>query len=106
MVLKFHKFFETKTILNTISYQEAIDKKLFGPVYHGTTQDRWDKIHDSGFKVFIGQSPTYIEGDIRHGYGNNLYHNTGKLPPIHHLGYGIYFTKNKTTANRSQNDYN
>jgi uncharacterized protein (DUF1330 family) len=103
MVLKFNKFFESKTVLNTISYQEAIDKKLFGPVYHGTTQDRWDKIHDSGFKIFIGQSSTYIEGDIRHGYGNNLYYDTGKLAPIHHLGYGVYFTKNKTTAKSFNN---
>lgn len=75
--------------LKTISQQEAIDRKFFGPVYHGTTSDRMEKIQDQGFKVFTGDSRS---GDIRHGYedGNRSGYN-GQLP-IHHLGFGIYFT--------------
>lgn len=103
MILNFQQFFESKTNLKTISYQEAIDKKFFGPVYHGTTKYSWEKIHYTGFKVFIGK-PSFLGGDLRNGYGNNIYGNTGKIPPVHHLGYGIYFTKVKDKGKQFNND--
>lgn len=105
MVLKFNQFFESKINIKTISYQEALDKKLFGPVYHGTLQSNWEKIYDTGFKVFIDQ-PSFLGGNVRNGYSNEPYYNTGKIPPIHHLGYGVYFTKSKDKARKLNNNTN
>lgn len=80
--------------IKTISLQNAIDKKLFGPVYHGTSQDKIDKINNSGFQVYYGYERT---GDISHGYDANNYY--GGIPaPIHHLGFGVYFTTVKSIA--------
>lgn len=80
--------------MNRISLQEAKDRKMFGPVYHGTTQDRRQQIGDEGFKVFEGDAGS---GDVAHGYLEKDYH--GGIPaPVHHLGYGVYFTTSKTIA--------
>jgi len=74
-----------------VSQQQAEDKRMFGPVWHGTTSDRKEKIEEEGFKIFIGGER---EGNISHGYENSNYY--GNIPaPIHHLGYGIYFTTSK-----------
>jgi GNAT superfamily N-acetyltransferase/RNA:NAD 2'-phosphotransferase (TPT1/KptA family) len=81
--------------MNTISMQDAQDRKLFGPVYHGTTEERQEQIGNEGFKVYIGDAGS---GDVAHGYeGNQPYHD-GIPAPVHHLGYGIYFTTSKTIA--------
>ena len=77
-----------------LSPQAVMDKKLFGPVYHGTTPDRWEKIAIDGFKIFQGHERS---GDIANGYEISDYY--GGIPaPIHHLGFGVYFTTNKTLA--------
>lgn len=77
-----------------ISLQQALDAKLFGPVYHGTNEARRTKIDQEGFKVFIGLQQ---RGDTAHGYDFEDYF-AGIPAPIHHLGFGIYFTTNKAIA--------
>lgn len=77
-----------------ISLQQAMDNKLFGPVFHGTTSDKREKIGQEGFKVFYG---TERSGDVSHGYEVGDYY--GGIPaPVHHLGFGIYFTTSLTIA--------
>lgn len=77
-----------------ISLQEAKDRNLFGPVWHGAPQDRLEKINEEGFKIFM-TGPR--EGETLHGYPGGDYH--GGIPaPVHHLGYGVYFTTSATIA--------
>ena len=78
--------------LKYISTSEAKKMEMFGPVYHGTTELRHEKIDKEGFKIFYGGV------DQRNGYWNQDYGNTGYPPPVHHLGYGIYFTTVKNIA--------
>lgn len=91
MIINF-KIFESKNIgLKRISKQEAIDRKLFGPVYHGTRASNWEDILINGFKIFYeSPSNTYLDRTYDLGYP----------PPLHHLGYGIYFTNRKTIAKK------
>lgn len=77
-----------------ISLQEAHDKNLFGPVWHGTSPESREQIKKSGFKIFIGHPRS---GDISNGYQASSYAE-GKPAPIHHLGFGIYFTTTKSIA--------
>ncbi len=89
-----------ETLLNEkieiLSPQSVIDKRLFGPVYHGTSQENWEKIASDGFKIFRGDSRA---GDISNGYEVSDYF--GGIPaPVHHLGFGIYFTTNRAIAKR------
>ncbi|HQI45914.1 MAG TPA: hypothetical protein PLC59_07650 [Bacteroidales bacterium] len=79
-----------------ISLQQAVDNDFFGPVYHGTYEDNLSKIEDEGFKIFIGIQRS---GDISHGYEDYDYH-SGIPAPIHHLGFGVYFTTVKSIAVR------
>ena len=81
--------------LNKISLQSATDKRMFGPVFHGTTEENRQRIGDEGFKVFVGGDR---EENIRHGYPGERAYAAGIPAPIHHLGYGIYFTTVKTIA--------
>lgn len=75
-----------------ISLQSAMDQKMFGPVYHGTTSDKQAVIDKEGFKLFIGNERS---GDISHGYEISPYSH-GMPAPVHHLGFGIYFTTSKS----------
>jgi hypothetical protein len=83
--------------LNKISLQNATDRKMFGPVYHGTTTENRENIEREGFKIFVG---TDRGENIRHGYPGQRAYAHDIPPPIHHLGYGIYFTTVKTIAKR------
>lgn len=86
----------TEEKVQKISPQQAADGGMFGPVYHGTTAHNWEKIEREGFKIFIGHERS---GDISHGYEMSDY--SGGIPaPIHHLGFGIYFTTVKNIAKR------
>lgn len=80
-----------------ISPQQAIDRGMFGPVYHGTTPDRRALIDQEGFKSFEGEAG---EAQLSHGYENHPYGymTGGPPPPVHHLGFGIYFTTAKAIA--------
>ena len=85
------QIFEGKSGLKKISKQEAIDKKMFGPVYHGTRPQNWENIFTQGFKIFYeNPANTYLERPYDSGY----------FPPLHHLGYGIYFTSVKSIAKK------
>lgn len=81
--------------LNMISYDDALGRNLFGPVYHGSTPENLKNIQDKGFEIFVGGNRS---GNVRHGYSEEGYGLTGTPPPIHHLGYGIYFTTVKSIA--------
>lgn len=77
-----------------VSPEEIKSRRMFGPVYHGTTQQNHASIGDSGFRVPVGSSR---QGDISNGYEAQDY-SRGIPPPIHHLGYGVYFTTSKNNA--------
>lgn len=93
-MIKLASLVEDKT--PKISLQQAKDKKMFGPVYHGTSTDKRDKIDREGFKVFYGHERS---GDVSHGYEFQNYYD-GIPAPIHHLGYGIYLTTSLSIAKK------
>lgn len=76
--------------LKTCSLQYAKDHKFFGPVWHGTSGKGREIIEKEGFKVFYGYQPNADSG-IANGYDDRPYWD-GIPAPIHHLGFGIYFT--------------
>jgi len=83
-----------------ISLQEAKDRGLFGPVYHGTSETHRQSISDKGFQIFEGGERS---GNISHGYEKSNYYN-GIPAPIHHLGFGVYFTTVKNIAKGFNNN--
>jgi hypothetical protein len=79
--------------LNKISTQGAIDNKLIYPVYHGTNEQNYSTIIQQGFKA----PSSYDSEHKKNSYGLVDYYD--KIPPpTDHLGFGIYFTKNKSIA--------
>lgn len=92
MVQIFDILLEAKqSVLPSITLQQAHDQKLFGPVYHGSNESGHDNIHSQGFKVDNGLR--------QNGYETSSYAD-GKPAPIHHLGYGVYFTTSKSIAKK------
>lgn len=81
-----------------VGFQEIENKNLFGPVYHGTTDTNMANILKSGFKYEIGDART---GGTSHGYEISDYA-LGIPAPVHHLGYGVYFTQNESIAKQYQ----
>ena len=77
-------------MLKTCSLQYAIDHDFFGPVLHGTSEKGREVIEREGFKVFYGYQANADTG-IANGYDDRPYYD-GIPAPIHHLGFGIYFT--------------
>ena len=89
-----------KAQTNKISLQEAKDSGMFGPVYHGTTETNRQSIGEGGFQIFEGEERSE---NISHGYEKSNYYNN--IPaPIHHLGFGIYFTTVKNIAKGFNNN--
>jgi hypothetical protein len=93
-----HNMITLKSLLceevKKISLQTAIDGKMFGPVYHGTSAENRDKIAMNGFKVPIGHERS---GEVANGFEVSDYY--GGIPaPIHMLGFGVYLTTSKTIA--------
>jgi len=91
----------TEAAIPAISPQEAKDRGMFGPVYHGTEGDI-NQITSTGFnpKYSVPMSIDPISGrpvETAHGYSMDQYAH-GLPPPIHHLGYGSYFTTVKSIA--------
>ena len=82
------------SVIPSITLQQAHDNKFFGPVYHGSSESGHENIHSQGFKA---------QADYRaHGYQTSAYANN--MPaPIHHLGYGTYFTTVKAIAKSFNN---
>lgn len=102
--MRFKEWLSTELVLEVtqVGYHEIRDKQLFGPVYHGTTEENQSQIAQAGFRVNISGARV---GDTRHGYDLNDFSSYGALdvpPPVHHLGYGVYFTQVKSIAK----DYN
>jgi len=79
-----------------ISPQEAYNT-CRGPFYHGTSSEIVDTIIERGFKWEEGEKGS--EGTSA-GYENTPYRGSGTdcPPPVHHLGYGIYFSAKKNIA--------
>lgn len=80
--------------LKKISTHEALDKGMFGPVYHGSSQSNQERIEQDGFKFIVGNVG---DDGISHGYQQSNYAN-GLPAPIHHLGFGVYFTTVRNIA--------
>ncbi len=94
--------FEQTGGLKFISKQRAINRKMFGPVYHGTSEDNLALIKQEGFRTFIDIARS---GNVRHGYElANYFSGTGNPAPVHHLGYGVYFTTSKSIAKQFNNN--
>lgn len=106
--MRFHEFvkyaeddvlLEQRGGLKFISKQQAVNRQLFGPVYHGTSQENWELIKQEGFKTIVGLASS---GEVRNGYDLRNTPTSGYAfglpPPVHHLGYGIYFTTSKLIA--------
>jgi len=83
-------------MIKKCSLQYAHDHRFWGPVYHGTVPENRVRIEKEGFKVFHGSERS---GELRNGYINQSYHDNIP-PPIHHLGFGIYFTTNLNIAKK------
>lgn len=82
--MQFREFINEVT---QIGYQDIQAKHMFGPVYHGTTPENLQNILKNGFKTDYDVS--------RNGYQLVAYGNNNSVfppPPLHHLGYGTYFT--------------
>lgn len=82
--------------LNICSPQDAIDNEFFHPVWHGTTQEARELIKETGFKIHYGESG-------RNGYMNQEYYDNTPAP-VHHLGYGVYFTTVLSIAKKFNNN--
>ena len=78
-----------------ISPQEAFNtcNQSIGPLYHGTSSS--DKILEQGFAWEEAETGS---ANVSHGYSNSNYGFSDSLPPIHHLGFGIYLTQVKSIA--------
>ena len=85
--------------ISRISPAEAQERKMFGPVYHGTTEANMQSIMDKGFEVRVGN----WDGDrIRNGIKDRQLTPTTQAP-IHFLGYGIYLTTSQAIAKEFAN---
>lgn len=80
--------------VRSVSPEEVSGSGWFGPVYHGSSEENRGVIDKEGFKVFVGGARA---GNVSHGY-QSMDYSGGIAPPIHHLGYGIYFTTVKAIA--------
>ena len=65
----------TEAKVPQISLQMARDRKLFGPVYHGTSAEARDKIAMDGFKIPIGRERS---GAVANGFETSDY--AGGIP--------------------------
>jgi len=75
-----------------VSRAEA--RNMFGPVFHGTTEMNRQLIKNQGFQFF--KTPPR-QGNVSHGFKLQAWQE-GAPPPIHFLGYGVYFSVSKTQA--------
>lgn len=96
------KSFLAKHAVPPVTMDEVRERKLFGPVWHASSEKGREQIAKEGFKVIVGTSHT---DDTEHGYPYDHYgYDTGYPPPIHHLGFGVYFTTVKAIAKKFNNN--
>lgn len=81
---------------NKVSPIEVKKRGLFGPIYHGTTEQGREAINQMGFKPFVGAART---GEVVNGFELTNWW-LGIPPPIHMLGFGVYFTTIKSIAKK------
>lgn len=82
--------------IKTLSLQQVRDQNLFGPVYHGSTEENRKKIEQQGFRVIKDTVGARAE-ERTHGFQTSDYA-LGIPAPIHFLGWGVYFTTVKSIA--------
>lgn len=99
-LISFHTWLESRQLtfdfMKTpkVTPEDVKKMHLFGPVYHGTDQKGHEGIGGEGFRVFVGSA---AQGNLSNGYLLNNYY--GGIPaPIHHIGFGTYFTTTKSIA--------
>lgn len=83
--------------IKKVSVDVIRNKGMRGPFYHGTSAYKREMIDKEGFKVFYGKQER--TGDISHGYDITDYE-AGIPAPLHHFGFGIYFTAIKSIAKK------
>ena len=88
--------------LALVSQQDARDRALYGPLFHGTDATRRAAIESEGFKIFKTYDD-FVNRKIVNGYNFDAYY-LGVPPPLHHLGFGIYFTTVKTIGKKYNGD--
>ena len=87
--------------VQALSPQEAKDRKMFGPVYHGTSDI--DTILTTGFSIKHSVPKWGVSKltgrpiGTANGY-NFAPYAAGIAAPVHHLGFGSYFTTVKAIA--------
>lgn len=92
------------TPVRSISPQEALDRGMFGPLYHGTNHDI-NEIIKTGFNSKYSVPTGGVRGldgrpiGTSNGYSMSSF-GYSVAPPIHHLGFGSYFTTVKAIAIR------
>jgi len=85
--------------LQIISFQEAKDRYLFGPIYRSTIPEKLAKIFPPKFSS--GQEES---GEIPSDYPINDYYE-GIPAPLFHLGFGYYFTTLRSIAKEYSTGY-
>src|SRR6185437_6791681 len=94
----------TEAAVPAISPQQAKDDNMFGPMYQGTTGDLAEIIKqgfDPKKSIPIGIGRSMFSGrpvGTSNGYQFAPYLGWSIAPPIHHLGFGSYFTTVKAYA--------
>jgi hypothetical protein len=90
----------TESPVRIISPQQAVDADMFGPVYHGTNADI-NSILSTGFnpKFSVPSGISRFNRPTGPSNGYEMDHYAHGMPaPIHHLGFGTYFTTIKNIA--------
>ena len=82
--MEFRQWLLTKAVKRA-GWAEIQAKKMFGPVYHGTSEDYRQAIHQQGFQVYAGTRQT-VAGKS-HGYDVGEYA-AGRPAPVDHIGFG------------------
>lgn len=80
-----------------VTAEEAHERKLFGPVWHGSSEQGREDIAKRGFRIIIGMPRS---NETAHGYPYQPYAPGMPPAPIHHLGFGVYFTTSKSIAKK------
>jgi hypothetical protein len=90
--MRLRSFIQTlREAIQTVSKQDTMDRQMFGPVYHGSSAENHAEIMKNGF---------IVDNRLRrNGYPAQPYQPGGDIPaPLHHLGFGIYFTTVRSIA--------
>ena len=76
-------------------------KGMFGPMWHGTTPEKMEKIRQEGFKFWVEEAR---QGNTSQGFENVLLPGKDFPYPVHFLGFGVYFSTSQTIAKMYNQD--